>query len=321
LFKRVNEATEVGQCLLNIGVNHYFLANYEKALDFYFQALKVGEEQKDDAQILLSLNNIGAVYKKLHNTEKALLHFQRALRMSEASKDEPSTAQALSNLGAVYEDNKQFAEARQNYQRALSIYQETKSLPTQAKLQNQAKVLNNLGDLMRKQASYDQALDYHSQSLKIKEELNDKRGVAFSLVSIGELYLAQKNNEQALVYLKRGLRMASEIGARDSQQDAYKSLASTYASMGNHEQAYNYLAKHLELKDSLALSEMGISDLQAKFQTNQREKELKIKNQETEIIELKRYMQRLWIAIYIAIGLIAIGGGALAWLWRKQKRT
>ena len=46
-------------------------------------------------------------------------------------------------------------------------------------------LLNNIGNIHSRQRNYGLALDYHQKSLKLKEALSNKEGIAASLQNIG----------------------------------------------------------------------------------------------------------------------------------------
>ena len=47
---------------------------------------------------------------------------------------------------------------------------------------------------------YTRAIDYYTRSLKIKEEIGDKKGIATSLNNIGNIYVDQGDYAKALDY-------------------------------------------------------------------------------------------------------------------------
>jgi adenylate cyclase len=61
------------------------------------------------------------------------------------------------------------------------------------------------------QGNYPKALDFFKQSLKIGEEIGDKKGIAASLSNIGSIYQYQSDFTQALDYYQRGLKIAEEL--------------------------------------------------------------------------------------------------------------
>jgi tetratricopeptide (TPR) repeat protein len=53
--------------------------------------------------------------------------------------------------------------------------------------------LGNLGNCYGSLGQYEKAIAYYQQSLKIKEEIGDRQGVAISLHNIGEVLLKLEN--------------------------------------------------------------------------------------------------------------------------------
>ena len=64
------------------------------------------------------------------------------------------------------------------------------------------------------QGEYPQALDFYQRSLKIREEIGDRDGVAKSLHQIGMLHQDQGEYPQALNFYQRSLKIKEEIGDR-----------------------------------------------------------------------------------------------------------
>jgi tetratricopeptide (TPR) repeat protein len=66
------------------------------------------------------------------------------------------------------------------------------------KLETQSILLHNLGILLELRGDYGAALDHYQRSLKIKEELGDRPGVASSKAQIGNIFTQLKRYPEAL---------------------------------------------------------------------------------------------------------------------------
>ena len=60
--------------------------------------------------------------------------------------------------------------------------------------------LNTQGVSFAIRGTYSKAIDYYTKSLKMREELGDKRGIATSLFNIGAIYHEQGNLANAIEY-------------------------------------------------------------------------------------------------------------------------
>ena len=68
-----------------------------------------------------------------------------------------------------------------------------------------AKALNTQGVSFYMQGNYTKAIDYYTKSLKIREEIGDKKGIASSLNNIGGILLCSRRlcQNHRLLYPKR----------------------------------------------------------------------------------------------------------------------
>ncbi|MFX0208072.1 MAG: tetratricopeptide repeat protein [Candidatus Hodarchaeota archaeon] len=80
--------------------------------------------------------------------------------------------------------------------------------------------LHCLGELHRRefllylthQQSLDQAMDYYKQSLIIREEIENKQGIAENLRGIGQIYFYRREFDRGLEYLQKSLTLYEELG-------------------------------------------------------------------------------------------------------------
>ena len=67
--------------------------------------------------------------------------------------------------------------------------------------------LNNFGYLYEKQGDISKAFEYFNKSLPIQEEIDDKLGMAGSLLNLGMIFRQQGNIPKALEYYHRALKL------------------------------------------------------------------------------------------------------------------
>src|ERR1043165_9562922 len=100
----------------NIGSVYSEQHDYNKALEYHFKALKLGEENvekgiglKDD--IAMSYGNIGQCYHYLADYTKAMDFYNRSLRMAETLKNKRRVGLMLNNIGSIYAEQKFYDNA------------------------------------------------------------------------------------------------------------------------------------------------------------------------------------------------------------------
>jgi tRNA A-37 threonylcarbamoyl transferase component Bud32 len=95
----------IARVLLNIGNVYHDLSDYEKALDFHLQALKLNEELGKKTDISGSLHNIGNIYMELAKPHQALEYYQLYHQTDEEILNEKSNQQ-INELQEKYEAEK-----------------------------------------------------------------------------------------------------------------------------------------------------------------------------------------------------------------------
>ncbi|MCC7332490.1 MAG: tetratricopeptide repeat protein [Flavobacteriales bacterium] len=136
----------------------------------------------------------------------------------------------------------------------------------------QADALNTQGASFFIKTDYAKSIEYHTRSLKIREEINDKKGIAASLGNIGNIFKDQgdaTNNLQekrilynnAIKYHNKGLKIKQQIKDKMGIAASLSNLGIAYRSQGHIEtdtiqkekfylQALSHQEKSLEIQQS-----------------------------------------------------------------------
>jgi len=117
-----------------------------------------------------------------------------------------------------------------------------------------ADAINNIGYILKMKGQIPKALEYYHKSLKIREYIKDKTGVATSLNNIGLIYLTQGDVGKALEYYLKSLSLLKEIDDKKGIAYSlinigkiYKSKADSFGMQnGNKDTIKNYVSKALD---------------------------------------------------------------------------
>jgi class 3 adenylate cyclase/uncharacterized protein HemY len=148
---------------------------------------------------------------------------------------------------------------RANYLEALNYYQ--LSLKIREEIGDKKGIsasLYNIGNIYLRQGNYPQALDYHQRSLKIEEEINNIEGVALSLGNIGVIYTEQDNYPKALEYYERSLIIQQERGDKEGIANSLANIGFNYKKQDNYSKALDYYSKSLKIREEIG-SKQGIA--------------------------------------------------------------
>ncbi len=162
-------------------------------------------------------------------------------------------------------------------------------------------IYNNLGSIFL-DTDPQKAKVYLEKTIQLKNELNLKSGIEVALGNLGYLYLQNGEFEKATSYYKQ----VAEMVNGKQLVFAYNQLQTCYKKLNRPAMALEYSEKSRSLNDSLLNTENQkiFAEIQTKYETEKKEKEiseLKTKNLE---IELKQNRNR--ILLFASIGILIL---------------
>ena len=158
---------------------------------------------------------------------------------------EPQFVDALLGAGRV-------AIRRRDYQGSLQPL--TTALTLSVQLDNRqakASVLQALGIAYKNLNKLDDALRQYQDSLAIKRQIGDKRGIAASLSEIAQINNLQGRPEEAVASYKESISIRQAIGDRRGTGVALIGLGAAYFDSGRHAEALDTFKEALQIQREL----------------------------------------------------------------------
>ncbi len=229
-------------CYNNIGGVYVDQGNYPKAIECYQKSLKIKEELGDKKGMSNCYLNIGEVHRIQGNYSQALEYYQKSIKISEELKDKQGMANGALNIGNIYADQATTASTKKlaayKFDKAFEYY--LKSLKIFEELGDKKKVatcFNNMGNVYFDQNIYYKAFEYYQKSLKISEGFRDESQISICLINIGKVYYKIGNYKEAITYSTNGLNYAKKIGTLILEEDAYETLTDSYKALEDYKDA------------------------------------------------------------------------------------
>ncbi len=338
-----------GNALYKLSIAQYSLGNYDEAIQYAQDGVKVFDGIGYDLGVYYCYNILGIVYRVKSDAEKALKYGFLSAKFSHEHDDTISEAIAFSNIGTIYLDCRDTANAKKYFLQAIDIFRRTNQLS------NVTEVLTNLSTVesdtaqkfryiresieLGKQIGYEGALSYayhnlgnflwkqrrqplqalpkYNTALHFANKTNDYYEKTLLNIDIGALYNELEKLDSAQFYLQTGLNLAEEQGMKEQVREGYQTLAGVQKKTGNYRQAFESLSRSQEIADSLyqvSLAEK-LADADARYETSK--KEAQITEQQLEIARQRNATNNVLIGGLIVLLLTT---GVFQYFFYKQRR-
>ncbi len=311
--------------LNNIGVVYKTMGEYDKAIDFYQQNLKIQEAAGNLLKMAWARANIANVYFAFEiDFEKALEYYQVSLelflRYTAEQPDDPQgtrgLAQTFLNMGIVYKELNDFGKALENFRKALEYFTEIDDRAFIARTQK------NIGFVYMEGGNYEEALLAVRTSLEYNREIGQRKEVAEDLKNIGKIYYRMRNYTQALDYMNQSLEISRELDLKREMFDVYRDISNVYREMEDYKRALENYERYGALKDSSIREENlnQISELETKYETERVERENVLLNTQNALQEAQVKRQRIFLISVIGISVIILGFGFVVYRQYQEKK-
>lgn len=258
-----NRAKKVMAAALgNSGGVYYAKADFPKAFDNYFKALKIAEEIGNKKLQISNLSNLGVAYDDQQDFKKALEYYFKSLRLLEQIDNKRAMAITLGNIGTAYLHLNDLKNALEYYEKSLVLNKQ---------LENIGGIASNLGNMANvysQKRDPKKAFECNKEALKFNELLGAKEGMCINLSNMGSNNTALKNYAEAERYLKQSFVLANEVGYVEIIKNNHEHLAYLYEKTNRKDLAYDHYKKFISLRDSMLSSENLKASMQKEMQFN-----------------------------------------------------
>jgi signal transduction histidine kinase len=325
LADRISDLPGRARALNNIGIGHYYLAQYARALEFYERSLGVARELGETEPIANAMNNIGVLHFIWGEYDRTLEYYADVLELRKTTpEDKRGLATAYNNLGNVSHATQRYEESLEYYLAALPLYEEAgeeslvastlnniglsyidlerfdealtrlnRALPIEERLDDKpgmAMTLNNLGLVYEALGRYPESLEHCRRSLALREETSDRRGIAESWHNIGQIHALAGEYADSLEFLDLALELAQELEVKEIERDVHLALSETYGRMGDPASALESYKRYKQVTDALFDEQTGrrLAELQARYEVETKDREIEVLRKDQEIQRIVR---------------------------------
>jgi signal transduction histidine kinase len=222
------------------------------------------------------------------------------------------------NIAIVYSGQKKYDQASEFFQVAMKIFDE---------LENKAGIVHcylNMGGLYAGKMNYSEAIKYYKLTLQLGEEIGNNNELAKAYIDMALVCFdraksespenAMESYKEAFECLTKGLSFSQEIGNKKYIKQCYEGLIKVDSAQGNLSLALEHFRLYVLYKDSLLNenSQNQLALLNIQYETENKDKEIKLLNHENDLQALQVSKQKLQrngaiisIAFLLVIGFLA----------------
>lgn len=308
-----NSLNCLGYCSVNEG-------DYTKGLFFSQEALRISEKTGDFNGKFLALEQIASIHYYREDYKGAISCYKKLLETAASGGHPEYLAGTYCSMGAAYLNLQLYDSSLMCYHHSLSVYKDLNQ-------RNYLSVVNaNIGDVYKEIDSLQTALKYYSEALGLclrMENPDDKDNLVYIYYSMGEVAGKMGDHKRSLDYFIKALDFTEEISERKrTQREIFTRMAAEYERVGDYKNALAFYKLFGQLKDSLLSEESlrNINELEAKYESKDKDDKIKFLTKENELEKLKSEQKELitWCTTAVSFAFLVII--ALLYAGYRQKR-
>ncbi|MDP2721826.1 MAG: tetratricopeptide repeat protein [Bacteroidales bacterium] len=243
-YKKTNNIQGQSNCLNNIGLVFKETLNLDSAEYYYVQSLDIEKQLNNQIGQAISLLQLGNLSYYRDELQSALDNYYQAMLIFREKNDSTNLALSYNSLGIIYREWNLFDKALEYFGLAIPILANTgddRSL---------SQVLNNLGEIYNFELKdYKKAQELYEKSLRIKQKMNDKIGIALLNNNIGTLYANMEDAPMALHYFEISKKLYEEFNGETGIVMVLYNIGSLYLVTHQYDKAIENLLSSLKLAE------------------------------------------------------------------------
>jgi signal transduction histidine kinase/DNA-binding response OmpR family regulator len=353
IFEQLDDDQQIATTISNLGTAYYVQGDFSKSIDYYSKALSMIDSIIFPNEVSSYLNDIGTIYKEWGNRSKALESFFRSLAINERIGNKRQMAANIDNIGSIYLEDNELEKALEYYRRGLEIEISIDNIYGMASsylsissvhilknqidssliyLQNALKCYNHVDDklgLLNTFSKYGEAyslrgdnirsIRYFNESIELAREIGDDKGLAYALGGLAQSYFKAKDYQKALVVLEESIDLSKKGNFVNLLMSNYQCQSKVFKELGMPNKVVDALEKYIEVRDSVLIHEKQkqASEMLARFESEKKENEIILLNQQNELSQTKLARQR---AVTTTVVMLLLVTGLVIFLLFRRYR-
>ena len=278
IYKKAEKTLLLAHGYVWIGNIYLSQDKFDTALQYYLEAKRIFEKENDLGEAY-ALINIGTVYRRMKHYEQAIDNLERSKELFKEAGDLNNVGTSLYRISTIYFDIKD----REKYLETLFEAEEV--LTSVGNEYFLSLIYSRLSDEYKLIEDYERALFYLNKTLVYGEKSGAQDVTTIARHGIATIYYAKQEYTTALDYLRKAEQTAVNLKVHLPQ--IYLDYVRVYSRLNEPDSVEKYVYAYSSLTDSLFSDKtiQAVADIQAKYDSEKKEKEIAILNLENENFE------------------------------------
>ncbi len=232
-----DEKSLIAKSLTHLALFFMIRGEHEKSRKISEEAIVYYQELGDEKGMADVRYNLAGIYYKTNNFHLGLLLLLDCLVTYQKFEDHHSCSKVEKSLGTIYEYFHDDVNAIKSYELGI------KSAKLAGDLNLESNCYNPLSGMLLKQGKTEQAMRMIVQSIALKNQTGDERGLAFAYYGRGKVNMHLRKFEVAEDDFLKALEIHFSKGERLGVGMAYNKLGTLYSIVGETENAKEIFTK------------------------------------------------------------------------------
>lgn len=298
LYRDSGDYEEIAHMMADIGRIYSQSGNNEKALEYLLNGIKLAEEKGLAFRAGRINFFLGSFYHKRKKFQKAYEYYHKAIDTFKENNFTSDIVNPYIGLGNLLKEQKEYDKALFYLNRALEIILQLKvdiySKP--------AGILSAIGQVYFEKKEYQKALVKYEEALDFYKKIGHNDSQARCCMRIGKVHLVRNDLKKAYENLNRSRELAEKSNHIILRKDNYQLLSDYYEKTGNYKKALEYHRMFADLNFKIydEKSAEALTEMQTKYETEKKEKEIELLKSQEQLRELTLSKQKIIRNVSIA---------------------
>jgi signal transduction histidine kinase len=315
IYRELGDPVGAGKSALEIGRCYDLTNDNGKAIEYYLGGIKKLEESENESDIAAAYQRLATIYLVTSQHQNAMQYLKRTLDIYRKHGQKTEQGKILHNIAYTYMLMGDFKSGLDYAQKAIQTGKEMNE-PRRVSIS-----MALIGVIYIEVADYPKAMSTLEQALELATSLKDRDYIAGVLWKMGVVKNKTRAYREAIPLLKRAFPMAQTIDAKNTQKEAAKELTMAYEAIGDLKNALLFQKKYQQIHDTIfnETQSKKISTLQAKYELETKDKEIKLLTQEKRIQQLNLDRQKNFKNFLLFLSLLALVLAFMIFLGYRSK--